>query len=108
MRERRFDRVIVAITIAVFALAGWVNRAESADEDLPKGGNPAYAAWANGPGTSDEFFPIAVWLQSPRRAPEYKAIGIPMHGETQSTRWEVLEHTTDDVEGGCLRVECGL
>ncbi len=35
-----------------------------------------YAKWENGPPTNPNFFPIAVWLQSPRNAAKYKAIGI--------------------------------
>lgn len=35
-----------------------------------------YDQWENGPGSKKEFFPIAVWLQSPRNAPKYAEIGI--------------------------------
>jgi hypothetical protein len=38
--------------------------------------NSSYAAWKNGPPTADDYFPIAVWLQSPSNAAKYKAIGI--------------------------------
>jgi len=38
-----------------------------------------YAAWSNGPSASDDYFPIAVWLQSPRNAPKYKAIGVNLY-----------------------------
>jgi len=37
--------------------------------------NP-YAQWENGPPHSADFFPIAVWLQSPRNAQRYKQAGI--------------------------------
>jgi hypothetical protein len=37
--------------------------------------NP-YAQWQNGPPHSADFFPIAVWLQSPRNAEKYKQAGI--------------------------------
>lgn len=51
--------------------------------------NSRYAAWKNGPERSEDFFPIAVWLQSPGNAPRYKAIGINLYvglwsGPTQS------------------------
>jgi len=36
----------------------------------------AYSRWANGPDKGDGFFPIAVWLQNPARAPQYKAAGF--------------------------------
>ena len=38
-----------------------------------------YAAWKNGPAASEEFFPIAVWLQSPANAGKYQAIGINVY-----------------------------
>ncbi len=34
------------------------------------------AAYANGLPTDPSYFPIGVWLQSPRFAPEYRAIGV--------------------------------
>jgi hypothetical protein len=45
--------------------------------ELPwEGGPEYYAKWPNGPPSDPNFFPIAVWLQSPSRAVEYAAIGI--------------------------------
>src|SRR5215217_3355556 len=38
-----------------------------------------YAAYKNGPPTSDDYFPIGVWLQDPANAAKYKAIGINMY-----------------------------
>ena len=35
-----------------------------------------YGQWKNGPPTDPKFFPIAVWLQSPKNAALYKAAGI--------------------------------
>ncbi|MBN2313134.1 MAG: hypothetical protein JXM79_04350 [Sedimentisphaerales bacterium] len=35
-----------------------------------------YAKWENGPPTDEHFFPIAVWLQSPRNAEKYRQAGI--------------------------------
>jgi len=35
-----------------------------------------YAAWARGPSADPGFFPLAVWLQDPDRAEEYRALGI--------------------------------
>ncbi len=35
-----------------------------------------YARWNNGPSADAEFFPIAVWLQSPRNAEAYRQAGI--------------------------------
>jgi len=42
--------------------------------------NPTpYAQWQNGPGKTEDYFPIAVWLQDPRNAPRYKAAGINLY-----------------------------
>ncbi|MBI4605851.1 MAG: hypothetical protein HY721_28120 [Planctomycetes bacterium] len=38
-------------------------------------GNP-YGRWAKGPPADPSFFPLAVWLQSPRTAERYRAAGI--------------------------------
>lgn len=38
--------------------------------------NNIYAKWQNGPPKSESFFPIAVWLQSPAKAAQYRAAGI--------------------------------
>lgn len=35
-----------------------------------------YAGWKNGPGADPNYFPIAVWLQSPKNAARYKEAGI--------------------------------
>jgi hypothetical protein len=40
------------------------------------GAEPAAPKWKNGLSTDPHFFPIAVWLQSPRNAERYKAAGI--------------------------------
>jgi hypothetical protein len=44
----------------------------------PSGGGEKspYLAWKNGPSADPSFFPIAVWLQDPDRAEDYRAIGI--------------------------------
>lgn len=38
-----------------------------------------YAEWKNGPSASEDFFPIAVWLQNPANAARYKAAGINLY-----------------------------
>ena len=35
-----------------------------------------YAEWENGPSKAQDFFPIAVWLQPPKKATRYKAAGF--------------------------------
>jgi hypothetical protein len=59
-------------------------------------GNP-YAAWENGPEKSDDYFPIAVWLQAPRNAPKYQALGVNLYvglwrGPTESQLAELERH----------------
>jgi len=39
------------------------------------GGNP-YSLWDKGPTSGSDFFPIAVWLQAPKNAERFKAVGI--------------------------------
>ncbi|MBA3938398.1 MAG: hypothetical protein H0X38_13125 [Planctomycetes bacterium] len=36
-------------------------------------------AWANGPSSAADFFPIAVWLQSPANAAAYRAAGVNLY-----------------------------
>lgn len=57
----------------------------------------AYAAWTRGPARDPAFFPIAVWLQDPRNAAKYKAIGINLYvalwrGPNQEQIAELKKH----------------
>jgi hypothetical protein len=61
--------------LGIFLLSALQARA---DENA-KANRDAYAQWSNGPGADSKFFPIAVWLQDPRNAPKYKAIGINLY-----------------------------
>ncbi len=54
--------------VVIMMIAGCVNA-----DDEPAS---AYGAWANGPSSDPSFFPIAVWLQAPGNAAEFKAAGI--------------------------------
>ncbi len=56
---------------ALLVLAGTV-RAEEASQGL-------YAQWSRGPRGGTDFFPIAVWLQSPGNAGRYLAAGINLY-----------------------------
>ncbi len=38
-----------------------------------------YAKWKNGPGKSEDYFPLAVWLQDPKDAKLYKNAGINLY-----------------------------
>jgi hypothetical protein len=58
-------------------LAAAVCCAAEPDVYLPwEGGPDYYRKWANGPSADPDYFPIAVWLQNPARAADYKAIGV--------------------------------
>ncbi len=57
----------------------------------------SYASWKNGPAKGADYFPIAVWLQAPKNAPKYKAIGINLYvglwkGPTDQQLAELTEH----------------
>lgn len=43
---------------------------------LPAAPSPSDLGWTNAPWNDPAFFPIAVWLQSPANAQQYKAAGI--------------------------------
>ena len=57
--------------VALLVLAGAVCAEEPS--------NGPYAQWSRGPGGGTDFFPIAVWLQSPANAERYKAAGINLY-----------------------------
>src|SRR5215217_2736261 len=42
----------------------------------PDGAGTARTAWPKGFPAEESFFPLAVWLQSPRNAERYKGLGI--------------------------------
>lgn len=53
--------------------------------------------WKNGPPASEDFFPIAVWLQAPRNAKRYRDIGINLYvglwrGPTEEQLAELEHH----------------
>ena len=65
-------RCVLLFTILV-AAACW---AAEAGEDRAKA---PYATWTHGLPTDDDFFPVAVWLQSPANAERYKAAGVNLY-----------------------------
>jgi len=70
---RGLRMLVVALgSVAVPALLGALDAA-SAAEVAP------YGAWKNGPPAEAGYFPIAVWLQDPKKAPDYKAAGINLY-----------------------------
>jgi hypothetical protein len=60
------------------ALAVAVLATSLAAGTAPSGAAPD-AAWKNGPPADAAYFPVAVWLQEPRLAPQYKAAGVNLY-----------------------------
>ena len=89
--------VMVAAAATVYAVAvveDPANKEAAVKDDAQKS---VYARWKHGPSTDPSFFPIAVWLQSPRNAPKYKAIGINTYvglweGPTEKQLKELKSH----------------
>jgi hypothetical protein len=48
-------------------------------DTTPPAGQSIYAKWSNGLDRDTAGFPIAVWLQDPRNAPRYQALGINLY-----------------------------
>jgi hypothetical protein len=77
--------IVFFLISLIFLTSNTFSHAESipGDSMIPwAGGSDYYAQWSNGPPTTADFFPIAVWLQSPEStstAQRYKEIGINMH-----------------------------
>ncbi len=73
------SRVLPAAAVAVFLAAALAASGRCASQDGATAGPGIYARWENGPDKGNEFFPIAVWLQHPRNAPKYQALGINLY-----------------------------
>lgn len=63
------------VSAALLVMVGLAADISCAGERAGRGGSP-YAAWSRGPSADPSFFPIAVWLQDPKQAEAYKALGI--------------------------------
>ena len=75
------DRIRIRLCAVVALLMGmWlvVDHSAAQEKDRPINDSP-YARWQNGPSNGPGFFPIAVWLQDPRNAAKYQAIGINLY-----------------------------
>ena len=97
MSDEPFNKTHMLLLL-VFVTAACAFSQAQADDYLPndiltpwEGGPAYYAQWSNGPSSSPDFFPIAVWLQSPEAATAktYKSIGINTfvglyHGPTEA------------------------
>jgi hypothetical protein len=72
---RLFRAGVLAIAIVVATIAPSVASAEPTSQAKCN----AYDRWQNGLGRDTTYFPIAVWLQDPRNAPKYQAIGVNLY-----------------------------
>lgn len=64
----------LAAIVTSFSATG---QAQTADTYLPwEGGATHYEQWTYGPPSGQDYFPIAVWLQSPPNAGRYKDVGV--------------------------------
>ena len=70
-RIRSWKGLLAALfTLLIVIRAAW---GAEADRSSP------YTQWKNGPPADENYFPIAVWLQSPANAARYKAAGINLY-----------------------------
>ena len=60
------------LLVTVFTFAGLLATAPAGE---PSATSP-YTRWKNGPSPAADFFPLAVWLQSPAKADQYRRAGI--------------------------------
>lgn len=67
----RFPALLVAAALAGEVADGAVGAADS----LSASGS-GYRQWKNGPSSDAGFFPLAVWLQSPTKAEQYREAGF--------------------------------
>jgi len=73
-------------------------------------GRTPYAQWKNGPPSDPNWFPIAVYLQSPKNASRYKEVGVNLYiglwqGPTEEQLAELHKH---DIKLICEQNEVGL
>jgi len=96
------------VTVLVVALAATAFAATM--DKPPRAANTQYAGWKHGPSTDPGFFPVAVWLQAPKNAPKYQAIGINVYigqwkGPTEKDLAELKKHGMKVI---CDQNEVGL
>lgn len=65
-----------SLSLIAFCLGFAVTNEQPCTAQSTTVANSPYSQWTQGPSTDPDFFPIAVWLQSPRNAEKYKAAGI--------------------------------
>lgn len=65
-----------AATVLAVALAA---AGAGGPDTRPAGERTAYAQWKNGPPADPSYFPVAVWLQDPKNAEQFKKAGINLY-----------------------------
>ena len=98
--------IVFSIGLCALVLA---NATYAQEPEKPDEGGTMYARWENGMSSDPDYFPIAVWLQSPRLAPRYKAAGINLYvglwkGPTEEQLADLVAKTTQRVDAGIFRV----
>src|SRR5436305_8450028 len=68
-------RPLLLLISVAFSAAMAAGARPSTEAPAPTG----YGAWKNGPSADPGYFPIAVWLQDPKRAPEFEKAGINLY-----------------------------
>lgn len=69
----RNDRLLSVLPLLLVLLAQGLPAQTKPSASVP---TTSSAAWRNGPSTQPDFFPLAVWLQDPKNAAKFKALGI--------------------------------
>src|SRR5262245_20929161 len=67
------------LAVGLCGLRGLGGETDTPQRPGPEGAPGLYAAWRNGPGRLADDFPLAVWLQAPRNAGRYQALGINLY-----------------------------
>ncbi len=86
------------------ALGGVRSQPGAAGPQGTEGAANPYVQWSQGPDGGAEFFPIAVWLQSPAKAQQYRDAGINVYvGLWRGPTAEQLQQ----LKAAGMRVICG-
>lgn len=72
-------RTALTLLICTALLIGACSSSGGVAAEDPEETQNMYASWTNGPPKGADYFPIAVWLQSPSKAPQYKEAGINLY-----------------------------
>ena len=96
-------RVALTLLIITLTLAGACSSSRGVASEEPEEPDNMYASWTNGPPTGADYFPIAVWVQSPDNAACYKAAGINLYVGL----WKgPTEQQLDDLRAADMQVIC--